>query len=205
VSGQYAVYQNGTKVASGNAVTATSPAGEVEVSAALAAKPALIKFALTASRASALYHLSATSDDVWTWHSRPQPAAHIPGLWFCSIAVVAPSQVRHCAVQPMITFRYHVAGVARNGATRPGHQAITLTAAHIQLAPQIPVTRAGVQVSFNSGKTWTRAKVALLGGGRFTVTFTAPPSAQVSLRSTARDPAGNALTETILRAYQTAA
>jgi hypothetical protein len=105
----------------------------------------------------------------------------------------------------MVTLGYSVAGLGQDGATKPGHQAITLTAGHIQLAPRIPVTKAGVQVSVNGGKTWKQAQVASLGGGRFRATFTAPASAQVSLRSTARDSAGNGLTETILGAYQTAA
>ena len=74
-----------------------------------------------------------------------------------------------------------------------------------QLAPQVPATLAGVQVSFDGGKTWQRAQVRPLGGGRFRATFTAPPSARVSLRSTAHDAAGNGLTETILNSYQTGA
>ncbi|HEV2370836.1 MAG TPA: hypothetical protein VGS19_01590 [Streptosporangiaceae bacterium] len=54
VSGSYALYQDGTKIASGNAVTATGSYGDVQVSAALAAKPSLIKFVLSASRARVL-------------------------------------------------------------------------------------------------------------------------------------------------------
>jgi hypothetical protein len=41
--------------------------------------------------------------------------------------------------------------------------------------------------------------------GQLRVTFTAPPSAKVSLRVTATDRAGNSLSETILRAYRTSA
>jgi hypothetical protein len=205
VSGSYALYQNGTKIAGGDAVRATGGFGDVQVSAALAARPSLIKFVLSASRASAHYHLSATSRDVWTWHSRPEPGATIPAPWVCNFASGAPATDRRCAVQPMMTFRYHVAGLGPDGATTPARQAITLTAGHIQLAPRTPVTRASVHVSFDGGKTWTQAQVRPLGGGRFGVTFTAPASAQVSLRSTARDSAGNGLTETILDGYKTAA
>ena len=104
-----------------------------------------------------------------------------------------------------MTLGYRVAGLSQHGSTRPGRQAVTVTAGHIQLAPQVPVTQAGVQVSFDGGKTWHPAQVRALGGGRFRATFTAPPSAQVSLRSTARDSAGNGLAETILGAYQTSA
>jgi len=205
VSGSYALYQDGVKIAHGSAVKATGGFGDVQVSAALAAKPSLIKFVLSTSRASAQYHLSATSRDVWTWHSQPEPDATIPAPWLCDFAPVPPAKDRHCAVQPMMTLGYSVAGLGPDGATKPGRQAITITAGHIQLAPRTRVTKAGVQVSFDGGKTWTQAKAHPLGGARFGVTFTAPASAQVSLRSTARDSAGNGLTETILGAYQTSA
>jgi hypothetical protein len=205
VSGSYAVYQNGAKIAGGNAVKATGGFGDVQVSAALAAQPAVIKFVLSASRASAQYHLSAASHDVWTWHSRPEPGATVPKPWLCNFAAGQPGQDRHCAVQPMMTLNYRVAGLSPRGSTGPGHQAVTVTAGHIQLAPQVPVTQAAVQVSFDGGKTWQRVEVRPLGGGRFRATFTAPPSAQVSLRTITRDAAGNGLTETILNAYQTRA
>lgn len=153
VTGSYALYQNGTKIAGGNAVKATGGFGDVQVSAKLAAQPSRIRLVLATSRASAQYHLSATSRDVWTWRSRPQPRATIPAPWLCNFAPVAPDQDRHCAVQPMIRLGYRIAGLGPDGATKPGRQAITLTARHIQLAPRIPVSRAGVRVSFDRGRT----------------------------------------------------
>jgi hypothetical protein len=199
VSGSYAVYQNGVRIAGGGA-----PVGDIAlpVSAALGTAPALVKFVLTASRASSQYRLSATSSDVWTWHSRPQPAASIPAPWLCSFAT---GLSRQCAVQPMITLDYQVARLGLDGAACPGRQVIAITAGHIQLAPSIPVTRLQVQVSLNGGKTWQQAQVRPAGPDRFGTTFTAGRSALVSLRVTARDAAGNGLTETILNAYATSA
>ena len=199
VSGSYAVYQNGVKVAGGSA-----PVGAISlaVSAALAARPALVKFVLTASRASSQYHLSATSSDVWTWHSRAQPGATVPAPWLCSFAT---GLSRHCAVQPIITLDYQVPRLGLDGAACPGRQAIIITAGHIQLAPSIPITRLQVQVSLNGGKTWRQAQVRPAGPDRFGAAFTAGPSALVSLRVTAIDTAGNSLTETILNAYRTSA
>lgn len=81
---------------------------------------------------------------------------------------------------------------------------IAVTAGHFQPAPAIRVTRLEVQVSVNGGKTWRQAHVRSTGADRFSVTFSAAPSAQLSLRVTARDAAGNGLSETILRAYRTA-
>ena len=199
VSGSYAVYQNGVRIAGGGA-----PVGDIAlpVSAALGTAPALVKFVLTASRASSQYRLSATSSDVWTWHSRPQPAASIRAPWLCSFAT---GLSRQCAVQPMITLDYQVARLGLDGAACPGRQVIAITAGHIQLAPSIPVTRLQVQVSLNGGKTWQRAQVRPASPDRFGTTFTAGRSALVSLRVTAMDSAGNGLTETILNAYATSA
>ena len=205
VSGSYAVYQNGVKIASGGAVKATGGFGDVHVSAALSPKPSVIRFVLRASRASTQYSLSATSDDVWTWHTRRAPGATVPAPWLCNFAPEPPGRDRRCAVQPMLTLKYHVAGQGLHGSTRPGHQAVTITAGHIQLAPRIPVTHTRVQVSVNGGITWQQAQVAPLGGGRFRATFTAQPGARVSLRVTSSDTAHNSLAETILNAYQTRA
>jgi hypothetical protein len=199
VSGSYAVYQNGVQVAGGAA-----PLGgtALAVSTALGARPALVRFVLTASRVSSQYRLSATSSDVWTWHSRPQPGAAVPAPWLCSFATGLD---RHCAVQPMITLDYQVARLGLDGAACPGRQAIAITAGHIQLAPSTPVTRLQTQVSLNGGQTWRLAQVRPAGPDRFGATFTAGPSALVSLRVTATDSAGNSLTETILNAYGTSA
>lgn len=108
------------------------------VSAALGTRPALAKFVLTASRASSQYRLSATSSDVWTWHSHPQPAATVPAPWLCSFAT---GLSRLCAVQPMITLDYQVARLGLDGPACPGRHAIAITAGHIQPAPPTPVTR----------------------------------------------------------------
>jgi hypothetical protein len=198
VSGSYALYQNGVKIAG----AAAPDAPDLAVSATLSPRPALIKFVLNASRASRQYQLSATSSDVWTWHSQPEPGATVPAPWLCGFAAGVD---RHCAVQPMIMLDYQVAGLGLDGATGPGRQAIAITAGHIELAPSVRVTSMQVQVSLNGGRTWQRAQVRAAGADHFGVTFTAPPSAKVSLRVTATDRAGNSLSETILRAYRTSA
>ena len=77
-----------------------------------------------------------------------------------------------------------------------------MTAGHLQLVKSITVTLASVSVSFDGGKSWHPAHVAGRGG-RYTATFTAPPGATVSLRTSAADAAGGSITETIANAYQT--
>jgi hypothetical protein len=99
-----------------------------------------------------------------------------------------------------------VAGLGPAGATAPGRQQIGLSARHLQLAASPAITRVAVQASFDDGKTWHSAQVAATGtAGRFSAEFTAPAGAFVTLRTTAADAAGGLVTETIARAYRTAA
>jgi hypothetical protein len=73
----------------------------------------------------------------------------------------------------MITLGYNVAGLGLGGTIRPGHQTITITAGHIQLAPRIPVTRPGSMCRPPRGRHMD-AHVRPLGAGRFQANFTAP-------------------------------
>ncbi|MGH3398590.1 MAG: hypothetical protein ACRDPO_28280, partial [Streptosporangiaceae bacterium] len=194
VSGAYALIQNGVLIAHGNAVRTDGLVG-----ARISARPSTMQFVLGASRASTRYRLSAASVGEWTWRSRPEPGARVPAPWIC------PFGGRRCAAQPLITLDYAVAGMGLTGTAPAGPQAITVIAGHAQPAAGPAITSARAQISLNGGRTWQRTRVRALGRGRFLVTFTAPRSAQVSLRVTARDAAGSSLTENILRAYRTAA
>ena len=206
ITGSYALFQNGRRIAGGNAVKAASFNGDLLLHAKLSPGPAQIRFALTASRAGKSYLLSATSRDVWTWPSRPEPKATVPAGWYCSYFVVhhVLRFNRHCAVQQMMTLRYHVSGLSLHGTAAPGRQSVAITAVPLQLATPSPVTAAGVQVSVNGGKTWQHAGVHRTGTASFRTGFTAPAGHRVSLRVTVRTKAGATLTETILGAYQTA-
>lgn len=194
VRGAYGLTENGKLIAHGNAVKTGGT-----VTATVSRRPSVLSLVLYASRAGTQYGLSATSLDYWTWHTRREPRATIPNAWSC------PDGAQHCAVQPLITLDYAVRGLSLTGTAPAGVQSITVTAGHLQLAPDPAINSARVQVSLNGGRTWQRAGVRAVGRGRFRVTFTAPRSARVTLRVTARDTAGNSLTETILAAYRTAA
>jgi hypothetical protein len=192
VTGRYAVYQNGTRTARGSALLGIPPI-------TLRAKPATLRFVLTAARRSGIYRLSPASRTVWTWHSAPGPGATLPAGWYCANTTTGP--IERCTVQPLMTLDYHVAGMSLRGLTQPGPQAITLTAGHIQLAPAAAITGATAQVSFNSGHTWRAAAVAPRGHGKFRITFTAPPGVTVTTRVSATDASGGAITETIQNGY----
>lgn len=148
--------------------------------ARISPRTSLITFVLTASRATSQaskpYLLSATSKDVWTWRSRPEPGATVPAPWHCTAATSqgSPADDRRCAVQDMTTLRYQVAGLSLTGTTKPGRQQVAVTASQIQLAPPVRLTHASVQISFDGGKTWHPATVSKLSPGHFRAIFTAP-------------------------------
>jgi hypothetical protein len=205
--GTYALYQNGTLIAQGDAAKQGFP--DLLVHAKLSPKPSLIKVVLTADRSGhEAYLLSAASKDVWTWRSRPEPKATVPAPWHCHETgrLLGPPSFhgRHCAVQDMTTLRYQVAGLSLRGLARPGRQQIAITASPIQLAPATPLTHASVQVSFDSGKTWHPATVTKLSAGKFRAVFTAPAHTKVTLRTHVAGAAGVSVTETINGAYQIA-
>lgn len=197
-TGHFALFENGIKIASGNAATASHHFPDLFLQANLSPRPSVIKFVLTASRASQGFVLSAASRDVWTWRSRQEPGVTVPPPWVCGITLS-----RRCAVQGMLVPRYQVAGLSLAGATSPGTQRIDLAVTHLQHARLSPIARLRLQVSINGGRTWRNASVHRRGASRFVAFFTAAAGQLVTLRLSARDRAGDAVTETVLRAYRT--
>jgi hypothetical protein len=197
----YQIDQNGTKIAAGNAANG---ARDLILHATLTPKPAVIRFALSASRAGAAYPLSSRTYTVWTWRSVPDPRATLPRGWTCRIRPLG-ALPRRCAVQPMLTLSYAVAGLALNGSAAPGRQAVAITAGHLQLAHAAPIAAAAAWVSVNDGRTWQAVPVTRRSAARFVATFTAPAGSYVTLRVRAVDAAAGSITETIDRSYRIAA
>jgi hypothetical protein len=190
VTGSYAIFQNGVRIAHGNPARRVSPVR-------LSRRPSVIRLTLTARRNRPLTRLSVASTTAWTWRTRRQPAATVPAAWLCG-------RTDRCAAQPMMTLDYDVHGLALDGTTAAGRQVIGLDVGHIQLGGHARITRATAQVSFTSGRTWRPATVTALGHGRFRIAFTARPGAYVTLRTSATDAAGGSVTEIIQHAYQIA-
>ncbi len=193
VTDSYAVYQNGVRIAHGNPASGIGPVR-------LSPKPSALKFVLTAGRFGPTYPLSSASSTSWNWRSAPRPGAKVPPSWFCG-STNTFRLLRSCAVQPLMTVDYHVQGLQQDGRAPDGPQLIDLAFGHLQLASATTVTGASAQFSYNDGQTWQAATVTPLAGGRFRMAFTAPGGVDVTLRVHARDAAGGAITETILRAY----
>jgi hypothetical protein len=203
VLGRYALYQNGTKIAGGKAPQ--SFLGDLFVRAALSARPAQIKFVMTASRKGKAPNLSSASKDAWTWPTRPDPTATVPAPWFCGGTIVnhKVQYDRHCAIQDMMTLGYQVAGLSMHGAAKPGAQSLSVAVNHLQLGTASRITHATVQVSYDNGTTWHHATLTRTGASQFRASYTAPAATAVSLRVSARDARGATVTETILAAYRT--
>jgi hypothetical protein len=145
--------------------------------------------------------VAATTVD-WTFRSAPDAAAgRLPGGEQC-----APDPTQGCSYLPLLFIGYDLAlnqdGQARAGQSFP----VTFTVLHQQGEAPPQGVSATVSASFDNGKTWTTPRAAAsLGGGRFTATIAQPSlpdtSGFVSLRVTARDGAGDAVTETLIKAY----
>jgi hypothetical protein len=207
IAGHYQIDENGKVLAEGNPLKKyreVGPFGEFHTTVALSPHPATIRLVLDASRKAKIYPISTTSHTVWTWRSRHESGARLPAGWGCLLTIRGTAAGgRLCAVEPMMTLQYAVAGESLHGSAHAGLQTIHLSAGHLQLVKDARVTRAALSVSVNGGKTWRRAK--LTGhDGSYTATFTAPAGVQVSLRASAADAAGGTITETLPGAYQVA-
>ena len=206
ITGHYEIDENGKAIAAGNPLQhgrEVGPFGEFHTRVTLSPHPAAVRFVLDASRTARIYPLSTASHTVWTWRSRRESGARLPAGWSCALTSLgAGAGGRSCAVQPMMTLEYAVAGMSLHGSTRPGRQTIHLAAGHLQLVKPSTVTRASVSVSFDGGKTWHPATVTG-HDGTYTATFTAPARAKVSLRTTAAGAMGSSIAETLTNAYQT--
>jgi hypothetical protein len=199
VNGSYQIDQNGRQVAGGRIPPGQAP--DFTATARLSPHPSVIRLTVTASRPATAFPLSPASHDVWTWRSAPRPGAIVPWPWFCGITQQG-AYVRRCAVQPLLTLGYQVGRLALNGTAPPGRQVLSIQAGHLQLAAQPRITRISVAVSFNSGRTWHAATTTRTSARTFRAVFTAPPGAAVTLRVTATDAGGGALTETIDNGYR---
>jgi hypothetical protein len=145
---------------------------------------------------------AAVTTTNWTFRSGPaDPAADLPHSEQCS-----PDPSQRCSFLPLLYLTYDLALNPQSQATAGRPFQIAFTVEHQQNQPPPAGVSATVSASFDNGKTWSPAQPASSeGGGRFTATISQPPlsatSGFASLRVTARDGAGNAVTQTIIEAY----
>jgi hypothetical protein len=144
---------------------------------------------------------AATTTTAWTFHSARTDATPPPSDMVCT-----PDPARSCSLLPMLFVRFDL-GLDFAGTAPAGRQfPIAFTVTGQQGAPAPSGLSATVSASFDDGETWTPAQDAQPGtGGTFTTTITHPDLAAtsgfVSLHVQVRDGAGNAVDETVIRAY----
>jgi hypothetical protein len=207
ITGHYLIAENGHVIASGNPLKGFKEIGlhgEFDTHVTLSPHPSSIKFILDAGGSGPIFALNSSSQTIWGWRSSHESGSTLPAGWTCTAGFPGLQHPTHaCAVEPMMTLGYAVAGLSLSGSAPAGAQVLHVTAGHLQLANAANVTGAKVAVSFDGGKTWQDATVTG-SGGSYTASFTAPAGAKVSLRTSASDAAGGTITETILNAYQIA-
>jgi hypothetical protein len=136
-------------------------------------------FDLDARRDPAVFRLSPRTRTVWTVVSNP---------------VANPDAIE---LMPVLQLDYTV-HTDLAGDARGGPQRIAVAASHLAGAVGAGrITRMKLEVSFDDGATWR--PVDLTGAG--VATFDAPRRGFVSLRASAWDDAGNAVTQEVIRAY----
>ena len=198
ITGSYAVDQNGQQIAGGPAPRAQGGSDAFKTHVTLSPKPSVVSFALNVTKSGPAFPLSTATHTVWTWHTDRQPSVKLPGDWYCQGTV--SGFINKCVVQPMMTLRYAVAGMALNGQVPAGPEVVNLTVGHLQLARPAAITKAAMSVSFDGGKTWHPAQVTG-SDGSYQAAFTAPAGAYVMTRTSAQDAAGGTVSETITRAF----
>lgn len=148
------------------------------------------------------YDTKATTDTVWTFRSGPSGGQRVPSSLECG-----PDPDRTCSYLPLLFLTYHLSLNGHSQAKAGTPMAVNFTASHQQGEATPSGVSATVSASFDGGKTWSAAVPAsTLGGNRFTTTIQQPAlsatDGYVALRIHAVDAAGNAVTQTLIRAYQ---
>jgi hypothetical protein len=88
------------------------------------------------------------------------------------------------------------------GRARGGRQTLGVRASHLEGAVGAGrIGRVTLAVSFDDGRHWRPVRLERDRSGAQVAHFTAPRSGFVSLRATARDDAGNAITQDVIHAY----
>lgn len=152
------------------------------------------------TRTAPWFHQSTVSHSEWTFGSAHSGAQTVPAGWACDPVT---GKATDCSALPLVTASYQLkAGLDGNAAAGPDQ--VVVAFGHAPGGTDLPFQKAGIQVSFDGGATWTPTFLADLGGGRYRAQWTNPASTtggDVSLRVSATDVAGNSLTQSVTSAF----
>jgi Subtilase family len=194
ITGSYELDQNGAAIDAGNADQSAQGYMGFTGNFTVTAAPATFRLTLTADRAVTPYVLSTRTSTVWTWRSAQESGSVLPAGWVCG------NGGSTCASQPLMTLDYDVAGLGTNGVAPAGAQVVKVSVGHQQLATASATKSVTAQFSVDDGMTWQPATVKGVGRTWY-ASFGAPAGTKVSLKVSAADSSGGAITETIDDAY----
>jgi hypothetical protein len=151
-------------------------------------------------RKAAYFQLSTSTHTEWSFaSSHADGSGSLPAGWVCDL-----DGHTDCAVVPLMMARYDLP-LSMSDRHAAGATSFDLAVDHLQGGPALPVSTAGVSVSYDDGATWVPATATALGGGRFRVAYVTPArtatNGYVAVKVNATDAAGGKLTQTVLRAY----
>ncbi|MEO7730170.1 MAG: S8 family serine peptidase, partial [Kofleriaceae bacterium] len=124
-------------------------------------------------------------------------STHVSAAWTFRSAHVAGDAPRSL---PLLTMRY-LPALDDQGTTAARVLVLPIRFERPPFAGTPLVTQASLEASFDDGAHWHHVPLAVLGDRALAVIIHPRGSQDVSLRSTARDLAGNQLEQTIVRAY----
>ena len=135
---------------------------------------------------------STKSHTEWTFSSKHSGSTTVPSTWYCGPGSVQ----KHCSAVTLLDPEYDL-DQSLSGTVKPGAGELTLTLGHTPGAASVPVDAATVKVSFDGGKTWTATTVKALGDNAFQADWTNPDSGNLAIQISAKDAAGNSITQTV--------
>ena len=151
---------------------------------------------------------STSADTTLVFSTTPaaEAAAALTPLGSCT----GQSPVTPCQVLPLLNLSTQLA-VSESGTAAAGTETMGLSIGHVSYngtGSHAAITSAGVQVSFDGGKTWQTADLAQTGAataGSYTASWTNPAAdtgSYPSIRITATDAVGGSISQTVNNAYE---
>jgi len=188
---RFRIYENGRLIADENDVRGgvfTVPAGSTTYRIVSDVTRRWSRFA----------HSTDSTTDL-TFVSAAGQGGRLPAGWQCTYFDAGA-----CRTLPMLRIQMPLP-TDLMGTLPLGVSAARFSVTHVPGAPTSDITAASVQTSVDGGKTWHAAPTTRVGNHRFQVALNnSVAGRQVSLRISAKDAVGGAITETVLNAYSVA-
>lgn len=192
-SENYDVYADGVEVTKGT--------GFLEKKVTLPTGSHNLRIDYDTVRSSSDFTLSTSTDTTWTVHTGA-PEGALPANWYCNF-----SNGTKCGVLPLMYADYSLP-TNLLGQIAPGKATASVNLGHLAGASDVAVNTLTAAVSFNGGKSWTKATVSPAGDGQYAIAFTVPAEASTdgfgALKLSATDAYGSTFSQTTQHAFAVA-